>query len=866
MRQMKNSKNTQDSLLRENLINRLTTRIRESLEITEILKNTVVEIRSFLGTDRVKIYRFCGDGTGDVIAESIEQNKLPSLVGLRFPASDIPALARQMFIKARQRVIVDVTSGQKIVENVDKITLGKSSDIRYSQVDPCHIEYLTAMGVKSSLVIPILHQNQLWGLLVSHNCEHKSFTETELQIVQLLVDQVSIAIAQSNLLARAKQQAHHEAIINQISRLLHSPLHIKTIYHRVLEASVKALNTVGGRLYITAELAGKEAQIYTIGKQPKVSNLEETNFWQKIISEEEKEPEQELTLKEWELHLSNMIEEDLIMNKNKTWQIHYIDDIYREEKLQENLGMFEGTNIRSILIIPLQYYQQCVGCITLFRNEIETETLWAGKQNEDERNIRPRQSFAQWKEIKKGEAQKWLPEEISLAEGIATHLYMAIMQRRIDNMIRHEVYHDKLTGLPNRLLFSDRLSLVLANAHQFGEMLAVVFLDLDGFKNINDTLGHAVGDELLINVADRLKKCLRSTDMIARWGGDEFTLLLSPIHSNKDAMNVCEEILTIFTEPFEFNDPHLYIKGSMGIAIAPYDGEDSETLLKNADAAMYKAKQKGRNNYQLYNAAIGNKALERMTLENNLHKALDREEFVLHYQPQNDIKTGRIVGLETLIRWQKSGQLISPMQFIALAEESSLICDIGEWVLKKACQQNKIWQDLGLPPVCVAVNISARQLQQRNFIKTIENILQETNLEPQYLEIEITESVAMQNITYTSAMLNVLRSLGISVSMDDFGTGYSSLNSLKNLPLDRLKIDKSFINDLKEQREYAIIKAIVELGHGLNLTLVAEGVETQEQLQILRSINCDIMQGFLFSRPVDSQFIPQLFAKEFNIN
>lgn len=849
---------------RERLLNRIASRIRQSLELQEILMTTVQEIRLFLGTDRVKVYCFHPDGSGEVIAEARRDNRLPSLLGLHFPESDIPPHARQMFLKARQRVIVDVISGRKTLSQLDCPQTGESlggQDIRYSQVDPCHVQYLTAMGVRSSLSVPILHQNQLWGLLVSHHAKARNFSERDLEIVQLLVDQVSIAIAQSNLLTRTRQQAQHEAICNQISRLLHSPLSAIEIRQKVLEQSVKALDGSGGRLYITADATGQPSQLYNCGENLPLPWLEETPFWQKIISfNRDTFSERSLDFAALNSELKNFNQFPLNFHN-----IPYtITDLYQEPELKFLRGDFESTPIRSLLIVPLRYHQQSVGCLTIFRNEIETETLWAGRLDRDQRNSRPRQSFEAWREIKKGQAKEWNQEEVKLAQALGLHLYMAVMQRRVEDTIRHQASHDLLTGLPNRLLFNDRLSLALAKIHQRREMLAVIFLDLDSFKNINDTLGHAVGDRLLQNVSQRLKNCLGENDTVARWGGDEFTILLSSIESAADAAKVAQQILDELDTPFNFIEQEFYVKASIGIALAPYDGEDAETLLKNADAAMYRAKHQGRNNYQMYTPAIGNKALERLVLENNLYKALQREEFLLHYQPQIDLNTGEIIGMEALIRWQSGEKgLIPPNHFIPLAEETGLICPIGEWVLRTACVQNRAWQKQGLPPIRVAVNLSGRQFQQQNLVKTIAKVLEDTGLNPEYLEIEITESIAVQDVDFTISVLQSLQRMGIHISIDDFGTGYSSLWSLKRFPLNTLKIDRSFVRDLmRDSKDAAIITAVIALGHGLDLKVIAEGVETPEQLSFLRSVNCDSVQGYLFSPPVSALEATQLYVSK----
>ena len=861
MARRKIKRTVEQALDRESLLNRLTTRIRQSLELEEILTTTVQEIRSFLATDRVKIYRFNPDDSGEVIAESINGTRLPPLFGLRFPAEDVPSKARELFVKARQRVIVDVAAGRKILNQLDSPRTGKSlarEDIQHYPVDPCHREYLTTMGVSSSLVVPILHQNRLWGLLVSHHSKPRRYDERELQIVQLLVDQVSIAIAQSALLSRARLQADHETKLNQISSRLHSPLKVTKIRQTVIEEAVLVLEGSGGRLYITAEPTGRVAQRYTTGEQPTIPWIEETPFWQRIISSCQDDSLAGTGLETWEF-----TQTESLISASTSYSggggvishLYTVPDLYKEPLLQSLVPAFAESNIRSLLIVPLQYHQQCVGCLTIFRSELETETLWAGRRNGDTRNLRPRASFEAWREIIKGQAKPWTPEEIKLGQALGIHLYMAVMQKRVEDMIRHQASHDRLTGLPNRMLFDDRLSLALAHTHRYGEMLAVVFLDLDSFKTVNDTLGHAVGDQLLKRVAERLKGCLRDGDVLARWGGDEFTLLLSPISSAEDTTKIARQILDTLNTPLEFKGQELHIKASLGIALAPYDGEDAETLLKNADAAMYRAKQKGRNNYQLYTSAIGTKAQERLALENNLYKALERQEFRLHYQPQIDLQTGEIVGMEALIRWQSSELgFISPAQFIPLAEEMGLINAIGEWVLWTACTQNQEWQSLGLPPIRMAVNLSALQFQQKNLVKIIAQVLETTKLEPYYLELEITESIAMQDINSTISVLRTLRSMGIQIAIDDFGTGYSSLSSLKHFPLDKLKIDQSFVRELvTDSFDAAVITALVALGQGLKLEVIAEGVETQEQLEFLRKAKCDAVQGYFLSRPVPTQ-------------
>lgn len=421
--------------------------------------------------------------------------------------------------------------------------------------------------------------------------------------------------------------------------------------------------------------------------------------------------------------------------------------------------------------------------------------------------------------------------------------------------IEHLAYHDALTGLPNRPLFVDRLIVALAQATRADQKLAVFFLDLDRFKDINDSLGHSIGDSLLKVVAERIRRCVRDGDTVARFGGDEFTLLIPRVEQVEDVAKIAQKIIETLKIPFVINEQELFVTTSIGISIFPNDGVDPETLVRNADSAMYRAKDQGRDNYQLYAPAMNARALERLALENTLRRALKQKELVVHYQPLIELATGSITGVEALVRWQHPELgLLLPAHFVSAAEVSGLIIPIGDWVLRTACRQAYVWNKRLDTQLTVSVNLSARQFSQQDLLAQIRSALQETGLDPSLLELEITESNAMQNAENTIHTLRDLKIAGVSISMDDFGTGYSSLNYLKRFPIDTLKLDQSFVRDVAtDATDAAIVSAVIAMAHSLNLKVVAEGVETAEQLAFLSQRHCDIIQGFYFSAPMPAE-------------
>jgi diguanylate cyclase (GGDEF)-like protein len=482
----------------------------------------------------------------------------------------------------------------------------------------------------------------------------------------------------------------------------------------------------------------------------------------------------------------------------------------------------------------------------------------------------------QWKQ----QAELGRQEERAVAMGMAVGVAQATA---LD--MTHAAEHDALTGLPNRVLLNDRIERAIASAQRRNKTVAVLFLDLDGFKHINDSLGHAIGDKLLQSIAKRLVDCVRGSDTVSRQGGDEFIVLLSEVEQSEDAAIAARRIGQAVTGPHSIDqdevhahaaiaagrmlkavaEPHsvdrheLHVTASIGLSIYPDDGMDAGTLIKNADTAMYQAKENGRQQYQFFESEMNVRAVERQIIEEGLRRAVERQEFALHYQPIIDLRTGAITGAEALIRWMHPTRgLVPPLQFIPVAEDCGLIVPIGAWVLREACRQARSWLDAGLPPITMAVNSSAIELRHADFLDNLFVILRELRVEPASLVLELTESVLMRHAEAAASILQSLRQSGIQVAIDDFGTGYSSLGYLRKLPLDALKIDQSFVRQIDTAGEdTAIVTAVIGMARNLKLRVIAEGVETLEELEFLRAHHCDEAQGYYFSRPVP----PEEFAR-----
>jgi diguanylate cyclase (GGDEF)-like protein len=436
---------------------------------------------------------------------------------------------------------------------------------------------------------------------------------------------------------------------------------------------------------------------------------------------------------------------------------------------------------------------------------------------------------------------------------------------RNSDRLQKMAYFDALTQLPNRQMIKDELTTSLRQASRNGSRLGILFLDLDQFKYVNDTMGHAAGDVLLQTVANRIKKILPKHGILARMGGDEFTLLIPRMDTSDLAARTSEAIIEVLKSSFPLNHNEVYITASIGISVYPEDGRDADTLMKNADAAMYRAKDEGRNNYQFYTPAVNQEGIERLKMETMLRHAIERDEFILYYQPRVNTKTRELVCVEALVRWVHPDLgMIHPKDFISLAEDTGLIVEIGELVLRKACLQRKKWTEFGLPLFRISVNLSPRQFRQLDLPEIITKVFKETKMNPELLELEITENAAMQDVNFAILMLRVLKDMGISIAIDDFGTGYSSLSYLKKFPIDVIKIDQSFIRGIenRDSDDAAIVRAIIVLAHTLKLDVTAEGVETWDQAYFLEEQNCDEIQGYLFGKPMTAKTLEDWFKLE----
>ncbi len=641
-----------------------------------------------------------------------------------------------------------------------------------------------------------------------------------------------------------------DSLLSKVGCLLHCPIDTPLLWLQVLSVLSKAFECTSAQLFLPGLLSEQTHYCWKGDRRGKKSDRIEASQYKSAL------PADAVSLL-WRYLSIKQAEIDVLWQHQATdlqAQLSALADggdfhlsgaqVYAAADWPDELVQIFGTaEGRQLVLLPLCHD--------------------SGDDNADPGSMRAPHCLGVLALLRAADQAEWTTRSLQLVELVGSQIYLAMRRSHLDQVSRTRSAYDQLTQLPDRVLFNQQLIRSISMATEQDTMLGVAFLDLDRFKNINDTLGHEAGDCLLQQVAGRLKSCLRGYDVVARWGGDEFTLLLSGLRSAEDVSGISERILQRLAAPFQVQGEELYVTASLGIALAPYDGEDGQTLLRNADAAMYQAKARGRNNYQVYFEEINADARTQLNLETDLRKALDGDELFLCYQPQVDLSDGHWIGLEALIRWQHPTLgLIPPDRFIPIAEETGLIEPIGHWVLQEACAQYGKWHSLGFPKLRLAVNLSAHQFHRSYLVRSILQILKATSFDPRYLEIEVTESAAMHDVSFAIEVLKKLSHAGMQIAMDDFGTGYSSLSVLKHFPLDTIKIDRSFVMDLVDSpSDAAIASTIIALAKGLNFKVLAEGIETPEQIAVLSKMGCDYAQGYWYSRPLTVQHINDLLTQ-----
>ncbi|WP_017299296.1 EAL domain-containing protein [Nodosilinea nodulosa] len=807
----------------ERLIRTITQHIHQSLDVNQILQTTVTEVRQFLQTDRVLIYRFNADFSGTMVVEAV----LPPW-------------------QSTLGITVEDTCFRNIPGLVDRYRQGHShrlNDVQQASIAPCYRDLLARFQVRASLVVPIHCGGQLWGLLCAHHCRGpRLWQPKESALLSQLADQVAIALQQSQLLTQTADLARQEKLLNNIINAISDSLDLDTLLQRT---ATEMLHTFKASRSLVILCRATDAYLVH-------TNAVSMPGWESL--------QDQVIPIEGNPHAQQVLGQKAAV---------VVNDVTQEPSLIPNLALALDLKIGAILAVSIRYRGVVKGILSVHQCP------------------GPRQ---------------WLQAEVKLIERLADHLAIAIHQaelyaqaqtelaerKRLEAQLRYDAFHDRLTGLPNRALFLERLAQAIEQLQRHcqhhlplalpalnsspapccGRQFALLFLDLDRFKVINDSLGHAIGDQLLQVVAQRLQTCLRPVDIAARLGGDEFVVLLANLSDATAAITMAQRIHASLEAPVRLEGHEVFIHASIGIALSSAAYTDPNQVLRDADIAMYKAKGSNRE-YAIFDAPMHSLVVQQMQLENSLCRALERSELRLHYQPIISLATGQVQGFEALVRWQHpSGKLVPPLDFIPIAENTGLITALDLWTLNEACRQLSRWhqQFSASQPPTVSVNLSGKQFVRPDLIQQIDQALDRNGLQGQHLKIEITESVLIQNAQLAIDLLKQLRQRGIQVCMDDFGTGYSSLSYLHRFPIDVLKIDKSFITNLHNpepsQGDYEIVKAIISLATNLNLTVVAEGLETACQARYLKAHHCQGGQGYYFSRPLSVEaatvFIQQL--------
>jgi diguanylate cyclase (GGDEF)-like protein/PAS domain S-box-containing protein len=692
-------------------------------------------------------------------------------------------------------------------------------------VDPREITYIPNLGIKSLLMLPLTVSDRVIGLVELDKSVHREFNDDEIRFCQGLADQAAIAIERALLYKEVQDKLEQQTALREAGAVLSSTLDINALLHLIVEQMGKAINATSAYLSSFDEVTGI-SKVIAEYLSPQASPLEKVS-----------------DLKQEFNHRADFLETLEFVRARKP-DVYHIDDLDLEEVTRKHMEQY---GCKSSLEIPVQVRGHYTVIAEL-------------------RESRYRREFTQ--------------DEITICEAIAQQATVALEQahlydqaqteidrrKQMEERLRYDAFHDTLTDLPNRALFMDRLERAIFRSNRNEKnRFGVLFLDLDRFKIINDSLGLHMGDMLLVEIAQRLKENLREVDTISRLGGDEFVILAEDITSALDTEGLAERILKQVAEPVDLNGHEVIVTTSVGIVLSDADYTQPEEYLRDADTAMYHAKSNGKARYELFSSTRRQMALNRLSLESELRKAIERQEFCIHYQPITSLKTGAIKGIEALLRWQHPTLgLVSPGQFIPIAEETGLIIPIGTWVLVEACRQAREWQTRYPydPPLNVSVNISGKQLTHTEFVNQVEWIVRTSGLEGVNLNLEVAESVIMDDLSFAAFILNQLKDLGVSVYMDDFGTGYSSLSSLMNFPMDMIKIDRSFINKMdSEENEPGLVRSIISMAHELGMRVIGEGIETETQLTMLTELGCDFGQGFHISVPQDVQTIEHMIAE-----
>ncbi len=650
------------------------------------------------------------------------------------------------------------------------------------------------------MLLPIIVNKEFWGYLAIGN-QNKELQQHEFDLGQKVAELIAVAIENAQLHALVKHDLRRNQSLHKISQAVQDYNDLNELMNNIVEQVRQAMNARWALMY---KLDIEQQFI------KRVSTTDLQNSPLKILSYEE---------------LINGLGGWAVKNKKVAFTPKgFVDERQSPELSQRIIDI----QIGSIAVIPFTHNGKVEGIFSIM-NHIDDP------------------DFSE--------------NDLQLLGTVANQVGAAIAKHKLIRQIEHQAFHDSLTGLPNRLQFENEISSVINLAQRRKLQFAVLFIDLDGFKHINDTLGHALGDELLIAVGNRIQKRKRSEDILARMGGDEFAIVLNGVNNRENALKIANDYLKFFLEPYAIEGYELSVGASIGVSLYPDNGQDIATLLSNADSAMYQAKNAGKNSVSGFTQSLAEEVKERAKLERELKLAIERNELELHYQPQYNIETQELIGVEALVRWRHPIKgLIPPGIFIPIAEESNLIIEIGNWILYEACRQNAAWQAQGHKALCMAVNISAKQFAKDDFVETVIAALKKSKLQSEYLELEVTESVVMHDIQKVIERLHLLQKLNINIAIDDFGTGYSSLTYLQDLPLNKLKIDKSFIDKLEVSDNPAIIKTILTLAESLNLTTIAEGVESKRQVQLLQNLGCLEAQGFYFAKPL----LPEEIFKDFN--